>query len=148
MPTLDDVLPQLSNVMVFSTTDISPAFYHLKLDEESSYLMTFETPFGNGELNLVPELFQSLIHAALARLKGIHCIADDILITGSRDSLEEAQRDHDRNLLALLQRYRQKGLKLNRKKLRLNRSSLIYMGHELTVEGLRPSKQLKLKLLK
>ena len=148
MPTLDDILPQLSNVKVFSTTDISQAFYHLNLDEESSYLTTFETPFGRYRykrlcfgLNLAPELFQSRIHAALAGLKGIHCIADDILITGSGDSLEEAQRDHDRNLLALLQRCRQKGLKFNRKKLRLNRSSLIYMGHELTVEGLRPSKQ-------
>ena len=55
--------------------------------------------------------------AALAGLKDIHYIGDYILITGSGDSLEEAQRDHDRNLLALLQRCRQKGLKLNRKKL-------------------------------
>jgi len=99
MPTLDDILPQLSNVKVFSTTDISQAVYHLKLNEESSYLTTFETRFGRYRykhlcfgLNLAPELFQSQIHAALAGLKGIHCIADDILITGYGDSLEEAQR--------------------------------------------------------
>ena len=46
MPTIDDVLPKLINVKVFSTTDAKSAFWHLKLDEESSYLTTFETPFG------------------------------------------------------------------------------------------------------
>jgi len=46
MPTMDDILLQLSNVKVFNTTNISRAFCRLKLDEESSYLTTFETPFG------------------------------------------------------------------------------------------------------
>ena len=52
--------------------------------------------------------------------------------------MEPAERDHDKNLLALLDRCREKGLKLNRSKLRLNRESTIYMGHELTSSGMRP----------
>ena len=52
-----------------------------------------------------------------------------------------AQKDHDANLIALLNRCRTEGLKLNRGKLRLNRTNIIFMGHELTVNGLRPSAQ-------
>jgi len=45
MPTLDDVLSNLSEVKVFSTADIKDAFWHLKLEFESSLQTTFETPF-------------------------------------------------------------------------------------------------------
>jgi RNase H-like domain found in reverse transcriptase/Reverse transcriptase (RNA-dependent DNA polymerase) len=146
MPTLDDILPQLSQVKVFSTVDVKDAFHHLKLDEPSSFLTTFETPFGRYRwkrmcfgINVAPEVFQARIHAALAGLNGIYCIADDILVTGSGSTAMEAQRDHDRNLEALLQRCRQTGLKLNKLKVKLNRQSVVFMGHELTAQGLRPS---------
>jgi len=46
LPTIDDVLPKLANAKVFSTVDAKNAFWHLALDEESSKLTTFETPFG------------------------------------------------------------------------------------------------------
>jgi hypothetical protein len=46
MPTIDDVLPKLSNAKILSTSDAKSAFWHLKLDEPSSYLTTFESPFG------------------------------------------------------------------------------------------------------
>lgn len=145
MPTIDDVLPKLSNAKIFSTVDAKSAFWQLKLDEDSSYLTTFETPFGRYRwlrlpygVSPAPEIFQARIHAALAGLSGVHVIADDILISGSGDSKAAAERDHDKNLLALLDRCREKGLKLNREKLRLNRESTIYMGHELTSSGLRP----------
>jgi len=78
------------------------------------------------------------MHAALSGMKGMHAIADDILIAGSGDTIAEAQRDHDANLLALLERCRQKNIKLNRAKLCLNRETTRYMGYLLTSSGLRP----------
>jgi len=45
MPTIDDVLPQLANAKDFTTVDTRNTFWHLALDEESSKLSTFETPF-------------------------------------------------------------------------------------------------------
>jgi len=78
------------------------------------------------------------MHAVLSGLKGVHAIADDILIAGSGDTIAEAQRDHDANLLALLERCRQKNIKLNRAKLCLNRETTRYMGYLLTSSGLRP----------
>jgi len=44
--TIDDVLSKLSNAKVFFTVDTKSAFWLLKFDEESSYLTTFESPFG------------------------------------------------------------------------------------------------------
>jgi len=76
--------------------------------------------------------------AALSWLKGVYCIADDILITGSGDDVSSATRDHDANFIALLDRCRQKGIKLNKDKLKMNRQSVNFIGHVLSPEGLKP----------
>ena len=46
LPELDDVLPKLSGVRVFSICNLKQGYQHVKLDKESSYLTTFATPFG------------------------------------------------------------------------------------------------------
>jgi len=58
---------------------------------------------------------------ALSGLNVVHCIAVDIPISGSGETIADAERDHDWNLIAFLLRCQHKGLKLNRSKLRLNR---------------------------
>lgn len=144
MQTIDDVLPNLNNVKVMSTVDMRQAFWMLKLDRESSMLTTFETPFGRYRwlrlpmgLSVSPEIFASRIQAALSGLKGVHCIADDILVTGAGDDVTSAMRDHDANMLALLERCRQKGIKLNKQKFDMHRSeSVSFMGFRLTPQGL------------
>ena len=81
------------------------------------------------------------MHETLVGLNGIACIADDILIFGCGETMEEASADHDRNLLSLLERCRERNLHLNKDKLQLRRESTIFMGHELTKEGLRPDER-------
>lgn len=44
MPTIDDILPELNKARVFSVVDAKDGFWHIELDEESSYLTTFVTP--------------------------------------------------------------------------------------------------------
>ena len=148
MPTIDDVLPQLSGAKIFSTVDAKDGFWHLKLDDESSHLTTFETPFGRYKwlrlpfgISPAPELFQSRMHAALSGLKGIACIADDVLIAGAGETEAEASADHNRNLRALLDRCRERGIRLNRNKLKLNRPTTVFCGHELTKTGVHPDQR-------
>jgi len=148
MPTIDDVLPKLAEAKVFSSVDASNAFWHLCLDEESSKLTTFETPFGKFRwlrlpygVSPAPELFQRRIHEALSGLKGVACIADDMLVYGCGDTLEEAQQDHDRCLTELLDRCREKRIRLNKGKMKINLSSVKFMGYELTQDGLKADKQ-------
>ena len=46
IPTLEEVLPQLSKAKVFSNLEAKDGFYQISLDEKSSKLTTFWTPFG------------------------------------------------------------------------------------------------------
>jgi len=55
-------------------------------------------------------------------------------------TLDDATRDHDRCLRTLLDRCREKGIRLSKYKMKINRTSLKFMGHELTKDGLKPDK--------
>lgn len=74
---------------------------------------------------------------ALEGLKGVKAIHDVILIYGCGTDDHEAQEDHDKNLLGLMDRCRQKGLKLNKDKLKLRLQEVTYLGHNITAEGLK-----------
>ena len=134
----------LTNAKVSSIVDAKNEFWLLKLDDQSSKLTTFGTVWGRFKWRRLPfevspgsEIFQARIYEALESLMGVACIADDILVFRSDDNLEVAQRDHERNLIALLDRCREQDIRLNQDKLQLNRSTTTFMGHELTANGLR-----------
>jgi len=95
-------------------------------------------PYG---LSICPEVFQARMHEVLAGLNGVHCIADNVLITGWDDTENEATTDHNRNLREFFERCREKGLKLNAEKLQLYRETLTFCGHELTSQGIRPDQR-------
>ena len=44
---MDDVLHKLNGAIFFSVVDITSSFFNHKLDEESSKLTIFGTPFGH-----------------------------------------------------------------------------------------------------
>ena len=46
MPTLEELLPELTKARIFSSFDAKDGFYQVSLDEESSKLTTFWTPLG------------------------------------------------------------------------------------------------------
>ena len=77
---------------------------------------------------------------ALEGLSGIAIMADDILVFGSGDSQEDAIMDHDKNLQQLLERCRNKNLKINKEKMRLQLTELKYIGHVSKI-GIRTDEQ-------
>ena len=46
LPTLEELLPELSKARFYSSFDAKVGFYQVSLDEESSKLTTFWTPLG------------------------------------------------------------------------------------------------------
>ena len=92
-------------------------------------------PFG---ISVAPEEFQRRIDENLEGLEGVKAIADDILIWGGGDTTEEATANHDKRLLALLERCQQKNIKLNMEKFQLRKKELSYMGVVLTANGVKP----------
>ena len=45
-PTLEEITPKLTGAKLFSKLDAQNGYWNVKLDEESSYLTTFNTPDG------------------------------------------------------------------------------------------------------
>lgn len=143
--TIDEILPELGRAKVFSTLDAKKGFWQLKLAETSSKLTCFWTPFGRYRwvrlpfgLAPSPEIFQMRMQELTQNLKGVEIMADDILIYGSGDSVEEARRDHNANLRKLLEQFRRFNCKLNKSKLELCKNSVKFYGFILTDEGLKP----------
>ena len=70
------------------------------------------------------EEFQSRIQEAL---DGVANIADDILLFGLGDTPDQAEAEHDRNFLSLLDRADNRNLKLNANKLQFKRPRIAFM---------------------
>ena len=144
MRTIDDILPDLGKMKVFSTFDARNGYWHVKLDHESALLTCFNTPYGKYIWNVLPmgikpasEEYQKRQDDALSGLKNVYCIADDILVAGEGETLEEATANHDINVRNFLQRCREKDLRLNADKMKLNEKSVQFIGHTLTRDGLK-----------
>ena len=89
-------------------------------------------------IRVAPEEFQRRIDENLEGLDGVKAIADDILIKGEGETIEQATASHEKRLLTLLERCKQKNIKLNKEKFQLRKTELSYMGIVLTDKGVKP----------
>ena len=144
LPTIEDVFPELSNARCFTVLDAKMGFgmcpWTRKVAMQLHLALRGEDTDGS-ECHLAshrPLKNSNEDDQALAGLSGCKTIADDILVFGCGANDDEAVKDHDENLIALLQRCREKGVKLNRGKLQLRLKEVAYMGHVLSADGLQP----------
>ena len=144
LPTIEDILPDLAGAKVFSVLDAKNGFWQVELEEDSSLLTTFGTPWGKYRwtrmpfgISPAPEEFQRRLNNALA-CAPVTPIIDDILICGIGETREEAEADHDRKLEDLLKTCREKGVKLNKAKMKLKLEEVPFMGHIISADGLKP----------
>ena len=63
-------------------------------------------------------------------------VVADFVVVGYGETLEQAMRDHDKNLMAFLQLRQDRGLKLNIEKLTLKQMEVSFIGHMATGDGL------------
>ena len=82
---------------MFSTFDVKNGFWHIELDDESSKLTTFNTPFGRYRrlrlpfgLSSAPEEFQRRQHQVVEGIPEVLTTHDDILLYGEGNTYEEA----------------------------------------------------------
>ena len=119
--------------MFFSKLDVSKAYWHVIIDEESQKLTTMATPFGHYcwtrlsfGLKISAEVFQRKLPQSLEGLTGVICVADDIVIHAPN------VQTHNVYLRELLQRCRNVGIRLNKEKSMINIDDMIYMGHKIS----------------
>ena len=145
MPTIEEIATRLNGAKLFSVFDASNGFWQVEHDEESSLLTTFNTPFGRYlwkgmpfGITSAPEVWQRKMRENIGGLKGVEVIADDFVVVGYGDTPAEWQEDHNKNVVAFLDRCRERNMKLNKNKAGLRQQEVPFIGHILTPEVLKP----------
>ena len=117
---LEDSLHELGQSRIFSKVDLFSGYWHIELDNKSSFLKTFQTCYGRYrglrlrfKTKVSSEIFGKRLLDELAGLPGIICTADDVIIH------EANTEEREKNLKVLLSRCQEKGIKLNKVKLKL-----------------------------
>ena len=84
LPVIEEILQELSEAKVFSKVDLKQGFLQVELDEESSKLTVFQTPWSHYRFHRIhfgitpaPEIFQMKLDQNLEGLKGVFKITDD-----------------------------------------------------------------------
>ncbi len=137
IPTVEDILGRMSGSVMFSHLDASSGYWQMPLDEQSSRLTTFITPFGRYRFTRVPfgitsasEIYQREMNRILNGIQGVEVYQDDVMIH-SKD-----EKDHDEILKRVLKRIEESGLKLNKSKCKFKQKSITFLGHIIDKEGL------------
>lgn len=117
IPTVDELARNLKNKKVFTVLDMRDAFYHIQLEEKSSYYCTFITPFGKYRYKRLPfgivvspEVCQRVNEKIFDGIDvGIYF--DDFIISGVDE------QDHDNKLKLVMNRAKENGIKFNKNKI-------------------------------
>ncbi|XP_062556732.1 uncharacterized protein K02A2.6-like [Armigeres subalbatus] len=140
LPVIDDLLGSINGAVRFSKLDVKDAYHQVELSERSREITTFITKYGLFRYKRLmfgicsaPELFQKIMESIVAGLEGVIVYLDDVMVFGS------TEKEHDLRLAALLQRLKEFNLQLNTQKCQINVTSLEFLGHQLSEEGIRPT---------
>lgn len=139
IPTFDDVTSQLANKCIFTVLDLSSGFWQMELDEPSSNLTTFMTPFGRYKfnrvpfgLNCAPEMFQKEMVKHFGDIPGVIIYFDDMAIVA--ETLEQ----HDEILATVLKRAIDKGIRFNPDKIQYRQTEMKFMGRVVSKGTIKP----------
>ena len=139
MPTAEEIFSDMHGAKYFCKIDASNGYWQVPVDEESSNLLAFNSPFGRFKFTRMPfgihsasEVFQREVAQIIEGLEGTRNNQDDIIIwaTTIQEMYERLER--------LFERLRKSGLKLNREKCQFFLTELLYIGHLLTADGIKP----------
>ena len=140
LPTPEEVFAKLAGGESFSKLDLSRAYKQLRVAETSQHLLTVNTPRGLMRYSRLPygivsapSIWQRTMDQMLQGLNGVVAYLDDVLVTG------RTRQEHLRNLEAVLERFRKFGVRLAEEKCAFFQDKVVYLGVEVSKEGLRPT---------
>ena len=130
IPTAEDIASRLSGKKVFSITVEKDGFLQVPLDDESSNLCTFNTPYGRYHFKRMsfgiessPEVFQKENESIFGDIDDVEVIFDDIIVA------VVDEQEHDQIMRKLLQRARDVNVNFNSAKFQYKVSEVKYMGN-------------------
>ena len=139
IPTAADVSGQLAGKSIYTVLDMADGFWHVALDEASSYLCTFNSPWGRKRFLRMPfgissasEVMQKRNEETFGDIPGVHIVADDMIVAAANE------KEHDAILERIMQRAQEKNVRFNKSKVQFKVSTVKYLGNLVASSGLRP----------
>ena len=139
IPDPDFLLSQLAEAEVMTVLDLECGFWQIPVDEETSRLLTFATPFGRFRfkrlpfgVSSAPEEFHRIIAETLEGIEGVVVYIDDIFIHGPNQAV------HDARLAEVKKRLHVAGFSLNDDKCQIAKASVKFLGHVVSKGMLSP----------
>lgn len=137
---IDDILDKLGRAKYFSTLDMTSSFHQIELDKNSRPFTAFSTPNGHYQYTRLPfglkissNSFQRMLTIALSGLESeAFLYVDDIIVFGC------SLKHHNENLMNVFTRLSKYNLKLNAGKCCFLRPEVVYLGHLITANGIKP----------
>lgn len=80
-------MAQFANAKYFSKLDSFVVFWQIRLDEDSSKLGVYNTPFGRYQFKRLPfgiksalEVYHKMVHNIYEHIEGVNISTDDIIV--------------------------------------------------------------------
>lgn len=139
LPTFEDLTAKMHGAKYFSKLDANKGFYMIKLDKKSSFLTTFNTPFGRFRylrlpfgLSISSEIFDRVFSQIFENVPNLAIFRDDMKIYAP--SIQE----HNKCLSLIFDKARQAGVQFNGDKCEFLKPETKFMGHIFSSLGLKP----------
>jgi len=141
LPNITEILDQLGSAKYFSTFDLASGFHQIPMDENDAQKTAFSTPHGHYHFNRMPfglknapATFQRLMDQVLSGLQRAELFVylDDIVLYAS------FLREHEIKFRKLAEKLKEANLKLQPDKCEFLRREVIYLGHIITEDGVKP----------
>ncbi|GBG80277.1 hypothetical protein CBR_g30644 [Chara braunii] len=141
LPRIDDLLDRVQGCRYFNKIDLKSGYHQIAIWPEDQHKTAFQTRYGLYEFVVMPfglcnapSIFQHamnwIFHDYLDKFVVVYL--DDILI------LSKTVEEHVAHLDKVLSLLRQHKFKINGEKCEFGRTRILYLGHEISAEGLKP----------
>ncbi|CAI5671482.1 unnamed protein product [Oreochromis niloticus] len=140
LPKLEDTFSALNGSQWFSVLDLKSGYYQIEVEEADKPKTAFVCPLGFWEFNRMPQgvtnapsTFQRLMERCMGdmHLKDALVFLDDVIVFSR--TLEE----HEERLMKVLTRLKEFGLKLSPEKCVFFQTSVRYLGHVVSRNGVQ-----------
>ena len=140
IPKIDEMYGRLKGAKYFTTLDLQSGYYHIGLSKGSKAKITFVTPFGKYQIEVVPfglaqapAYFQQLIFMVLQDCGDFVMVYLDDIIIFSRN-----KHEHLKHIQIIFQKLIDPGLKLKESKCDFFKKEIHYLAHLISSEGIHP----------
>ena len=139
MPRVKDIFAKLGKAKFFTMLNLRSSYHHITLDDDAIKKTAFVMPLGKHKylkvsfgLAQASTYFKNLMNKVLNGLHITLAYLDDVII------FSELAEQHLKHIQIVLTRLKQAKLQLKKSKCLFFKQELHYVGHLLTMKGIKP----------